>query len=291
MFRCVLAVAVAVVLSAPLTAQTPWQPPRTLDGQPDIQGMWRFDPGPVNPVGGLSALLSLEGDRGRFWPDISRMLEVEKVVQEVPINERWAYVVDPPDGRIPFRPEAEAKRREFFENFRTPTEVEHIDPNSRSWLTGVPRIHHYPTSVQIVQVPGFVVLLYETRHAYRVIPLDNRRHVGERIRLFLGDSRGRWDGDSLVVDVTNQNGRVWLDLTSPQGEGAHLVERWTRVGPDRLDYRVTYEDPSMFTRPWTVAYTFVTDKRGEMWELAEYEGERDIERMVRGGRRQKEGVK
>ena len=99
-----------------------------------------------------------------------------------------------------------------------------------------------------------MVLLYENKHASRVIPLDGRSHVGESIKLFMGDSRGRWEGNTLVVDVTNQNGRAWLDVLSFHGEGLHVVEQWTPVGPDRIDYRATLTDPTMFTQPWTIAY-------------------------------------
>ena len=278
MFRYALAVA-ALVLSVPVTGQPPWQPPRTPDGHPDMQGIWRFGPGQAS----LAALVSLEGERGPLWQDVSAWLQVEATISDFKVLAP-SFVVDPPDGKIPYQPWTAAKRREFFANSVTPTKLEHIDPNTRGWLTGVPRIQHYPPPLQILQVPGSVVLLYENKHASRVVPLDGRSHVGENIHLFMGDSRGRWEGNTLVVDVTNQNGRAWLDVLSFHGEGLHVVERWTPVGPDRIDYQATFEDATMFTQPWTIAYSFTrANLASEIWEAADYEGERDIERMLRGG--------
>jgi hypothetical protein len=101
----------------------------------------------------------------------------------------------------------------------------------------------------------------------------------------MGNSRGHWEGNTLVVDVTNQNDRTWLDWLSFHGDGLHVVERWTLVSPDRIDYTATFEDPSMFTRPWTIAYRFNRHKEEgyEIWEDARHEGERDVEHMLRGG--------
>ena len=278
MFRYVLVITV-LALSVSVAGQTPWQPPRTPDGQPDMQGIWRFD----SPQASLAALVSLEGERGPLWQDVSRWLQVEATIQDFKVLS-LSFVVDPPDGKIPYQPWAAAKRPEFFANSVTPTKREQIDPNTRGFLTGVPRIQHYPPPMQILQVSGSVVLLYENKHASRVIPLDGRPHVGERITLWMGDSRGRWEGNTLLVDVTNQTDRTWLDVLSFHGHGLHVVERWTPVGPDRIDYQATFEDPTMFTRPWTIAYSFTRDTRAlEIWEQADYEGERDIERILSGG--------
>ena len=126
---------------------------------------------------------------------------------------------------------------------------------------------------------------WEINHFSRVIPLDGRPHVGERIKLFMGDSRGHWEGNTLVVDVTNQDARTWLDRLSFHGEGLRVTERWTRVSPDRMEYRATLEDPTMFTRSWTIALPFSRNKEDgfEIWEYASHEGERDVERILRGG--------
>ena len=136
----VLGLLLALLVSVPVTAQTPWQLPRTADGQPDIQGIWRFVDA---PQASLAALVSLEGERGPLWQDVSRWLQVEATISDFKVLAP-SFVVDPPDGKIPYQPWTAAKRREFFANSLTPTKLEHIDPNTRGWLTGVPRIQHYP---------------------------------------------------------------------------------------------------------------------------------------------------
>jgi hypothetical protein len=268
----------ALVLSVPARAQPPWQPPRTPDGQPDMQGIWQNDTFEM-----VAALLSLEGDHSR-WP--AEFIIDQDPATATPEPPQWpTYIIDPPEGKIPYQSWAVAKRQEFIANMLAPTKREHLDPNARGLLLGVPRVNHMPPPFQVLQVPGYVVLLYEANHGYRVIPLDDRPHVGESITLFNGDSRGRWEGNTLVVNVTNQNDRTWLDWLSFHGEGLRVVERWTPVGPDRIEYRATLTDPTMFTRPWTIAYGFYREKTEgfEILEDTRIEGERDAERMLRGG--------
>jgi len=277
MFRYALVITV-LILSVSVTAQPPWQPPRTPDGQPDMQGIWQNDTFEM-----VAALLSLEGDHSR-WP--AEFIIDQDPATATPQPPQWpTYIIDPPDGKIPYQPWAVAKRQEFIANMLAPTKREHLDPNARGLLLGVPRVNHMPPPFQVLQVPGYVVLLYEANHGYRVIPLDDRPHVGESITLFNGDSRGRWEGNTLVVNVTNQNDRTWLDWLSFHGEGLRVVERWTPVGPDRIEYRATLTDPTMFTRPWTIAYGFYREKTEgfEILEDTRIEGERDAERMLRGG--------
>jgi len=274
MTRRAFALLVVLLFSVPATAQTPWQPPRTPDGQPDMQGIWRNEASNPIPV----ALYSLEGDHSRWQDELDTVLGRTRTTPPT-------YVVDPADGKVPYLPWALLKRQEFIANMMSPAKREHIDPNERAWLVGVPRMNHLVAPLQILQLPGYVVLLYEGNHAYRVIPLDGLPHVGANIKLFMGDSRGHWDGNTLVVDVTNQDARTWLDKLSFHGEGLHVVERWTLASPDRIEYRATLEDPSMFTRPWTIAYRFtrLTEEGYEFLEDARHEGERDVERILRGG--------
>jgi hypothetical protein len=270
---------VGVLLSVTAMGQTRWQPPRTSDGHPDMQGFWRN-----GTAFQVAAAFSLEGDHSR-WPAefVISDLTPLTVPDSPPITA--TYIVEPADGKIPYQPWAVEKRKEFIANAMAPTKLEHIDPHARAWLDGVPRNNHVPGEIQIVQVPGYVLLLYSSNHAYRIIPLDGRPQVGDTIKLFMGNSRGHWEGNTLVVDVTNQNDRTWLDWLSFHGDGLHVVERWTLVSPDRIDYTATFEDPSMFTRPWTIAYRFNRHKEEgyEIWEDARHEGERDVEHMLRGG--------
>ena len=266
---------VGMLLSVPVTGQTPWQPAQTPDGQPDMQGIWQNDTWDM-----FAAMLSLEGDHSR-WP---AEFIIDPITTPMP-TQLPTYIIEPADGKIPYQPWAAAKRTEFIANMMVPTKREHVDPHVRAFMDGVPRANNLGGPVQILQTPGYVVMLYEWNHAYRVVPLDGRSHVGENMKLFMGDSRGHWEGSTLVVDVTNQNDRTWLDWLSFHGEGLHVVERWTLVGPDRMEYRATLTDPTMFTRPWTIAYGFDREKTDgfEIWERANHEGERDVPRLLRGG--------
>jgi hypothetical protein len=276
---------VGLLLSVPATGQPPasdrWHPSRTPDGQPDMQGIWRSD-AITNGV----AAFSLEGDHSRWQAEYIIQGDLKPPTTPVP-----TYIVEPADGKIPYQSWAVAKRNEFIANMMTPTKREHIDPHISALLDGVPRINHVPGEIQIVQVPGFVLLLYSSNHTYRIIPLDGRPHVRTDIKLWMGDSRGHWEGNTLVVDVTNQDDRTWLDLLSFHGDALHVVERWTLVSPDRIDFEATFEDPSMFTRPWTIAYRVNRHKEEgyEIWEDARHEGERDVERILRGGGFKPEG--
>lgn len=273
MLRYALVATTMLVLSVPVTGQPPWQPPRTPDGQPEMQGIWSIT---TTTPPSWPLTLSLEADHSR-WP-------ADFIMRETAIPQQ-SNIIDPPDGKIPYQPWAVEKRKVFIANMLAPTQREHIDSHAFG-LEGVPRINHAPPpNMQVVQAPGYVVLLYEMNHQYRIIPLDGRPHVGTDIKLWTGDSRGRWEGSTLVVDVTNQNARSWLDWLSFHGEGLHVVERWTLVSPDRIDYRATLDDPTMFTQPWTIAYWFTrnTEDGFELWENAWHEGTNDIDRLLRGG--------
>ena len=121
-------------------------------------------------------------------------------------------------------------------------------------------------------------ILFEYQHAYRVIPLDGRPHVGENIKLFMGDSRGHWEGDTLVVDVTSNNDQTWFDLVGTfHSDAMHILERFTLVDADTMRYTATITDPQVFTRPWTMAVTFDRNKEKafELIEDACHEGEQD----------------
>ena len=123
-----------------------------------------------------------------------------------------------------------------------------------------------------------MVVFHEMIHEARVIPLDGRPHVAPRVRQYLGDSRGHWDGNTLVVDVTN-----FSDKTNFRGStaGLHMVERFTRVDPDTLNYEVTFDDPSTWTKPWTAAVLW-KKSRGQMYEYACHEGNYGMKGILRG---------
>ena len=259
----------AVASAAPAAAQT-WNPPRTPDGHPDMQGYW--DGGPAN------ASHSIED--GCCDPIHAKMQGrgPERLGLPEPL------IVDPSDGRIPYQPWAAAKRTEHLFNMETPTKLEHIEPEDRCLLLGAPR-SNYRGDLQIRQTSGHVVILYEWVHAYRVIPTDGRPHVGEDIHLYNGDSRGRWEGDTLVVDVTNFNDKVWFDSHgSFYSEALHVVERYTLVDSDTINYEATIEDPTVFTRPWKMTFKIqrITQEGYEFFEEACYEGNSTEHRLAAG---------
>ena len=119
------------------------------------------------------------------------------------------------------------------------------------------------------------MLLFERQHAYRVIPLDGRSHASGEIKLWMGDSRGHWEGNTLVIDVTNHNERPWLDWAGNfHSDALHVVERWTLVSPDKISYEATIEDRKVYSRPWKIALTYArnTQEGYEQMEDACYEG-------------------
>ena len=181
----------AIVLLIPVSApgQEPsarrWSPPHLPDGQPDMQGHWTSD--------AVGAAHSVEDGR-----------EPETDIIQDRVGERNPIViVDPANRRIPYQPAAAAERERLLRDIFTPIPLEHIDPHVRALLDGVPRNNYVPGGIEIVQVPGLVSMIYESNHAYRLIPLDGRPHIANDVNIWMGDSRGRWEGNTLVIDVTN----------------------------------------------------------------------------------------
>jgi hypothetical protein len=266
---------------APAAAKT-WTPPRTLDGQPDIQGVWN---------NGMGGQYDVEGILG----EVNDLLNVPAdpfIIPRVRTQPDQSLVVDPADGKIPYQPWAAAKRREHLVNLFTPTKREQVDPDDRCFLNGAPR-QVYGGGFQIMQIPGYVLFLFENSHAYRIIPMDSRPHLGKNIKLWMGDSRGHWEGDTLVVEVTNQNDMTWLDSHGTfHSDAVHVVERFTPVNADTIRYEATITDPTVFTRPWKIALPLNRNKEaGELWEEACHEGEQSVEHMISAGRLAREAGK
>jgi hypothetical protein len=231
-----------------------FDPPRTSDGKPDLQGYW---------APGIQAF------------------DIETHPETFDYRGEPTLVVDPPDGKVPYQPSALAKRNDRASHHTDPTTLEYVDPNARCFLRGVPR-QMWIMQFRIVQPPGSanVAMVFEQNHAYRIIPTDGRPHLGETIRLWMQDSRGHWEGNTLVVDSANGNGRTWLDNQGNfYSAGAHVVERIALVDRDTLHYEATITDPAVFTRPWTLAYPVkrVKDKSFEIMEFACHEGNRSID--------------
>jgi hypothetical protein len=223
---------VLMIVVSPLShAQTPppagsGKPiPRATDGKPDLSGVWI--------TGALQLLIGEEEARAIQQADVAAG--------------RIAQTREPP----PYKPEAEAKRQEFLARRGID------DPMARCLMSGVPRITTRPLPFQIVQLPGQVILLYEAHHAFRIVPTDARPHPDDVDPSYLGDSVGRWDGDTLVVDVIGFNDKTWLaGVGTIHSEKLHVTERYTRDSYDTIRYEVTMEDPEVFTKPWHQQETF-----------------------------------
>ncbi|MBV9505434.1 MAG: hypothetical protein JO323_10575 [Acidobacteriia bacterium] len=160
--------------------------------------------------------------------------------------ERAHVIVDPPDGKIPYKSEAIAKQKQNFENHAT------ADPETRCFQPGVPRAAYVPSPFQIFQNDRAVYMVYQDVHAYRIVYLDRAEH-NEGLGYAMGDSRGHWEGDTLVADVTSFSDATWLDAAGDyHSDELHVIERYTRTGPDTMTYEATIEDPKVFSRPWTI---------------------------------------
>ena len=260
----VAVVSLAASLSAqgaagqPAASPRPWPPALRPDGQPDVQGSWR----PVN--GGTQSLDPAKSGAADFEERITGV-----------VTRNPSRIVDPPDGHIPYQPCAAALQKELAAVYDNPTKPEHIDTQTRCMVPGVPRLYYFPT-FRILQPAGRVVFVWDEYHAFRVIPLDGRPHVGSNVKLWMGDGRGRWEGNTLVVDTTNLNAKSRLDVVGDFfSDKAHIVERFIFVDADTMNYEATITDPTVFTRPWTMRAAQRRLPDDEFWEWACHEGERD----------------
>ena len=163
-------------------------------------------------------------------------------------------------NELPYQPWAAAKQKENFENrmvvevSNDPSRFDKGDPELQCFRAGVPRANYMPYPFQIFQTPGEIIIVYEYKGAYRTIPLDSEQ--GPPGDTWMGWSTGRWEGDTLVVDVTGFNGYTWFDRAGNfHSDALHVVERWTPIGPHHMRYEATIEDPNVFTRPWTMSFT------------------------------------
>ena len=274
----------ALVLAGSAAAQT-YTPPRTPDGQPDIQGMYSrngvvgleanppvnpIDPSDKNPLS-----VSNRGDGLGPYPKIFQQggSRIRKGRRQLRTG-----IVDPEDRKLPWRPAEDAKRRKFLLDMNPPVDLRHVEFNARCALPGLFQGEDGNNPYQFLQRAGEVVMLYDYNHTTRVIHLDGRPHLGKNIRLFMGDSVGHWEGDTLVVDTTNFNGRVAYSREIPYlSDQLHTVERFTIVDADTIDYEVTIDDPVLFTRPWKVAGYFArSPKETQSLEFACAEGSQTL---------------
>jgi len=192
--------------------------PRTIGGKPDLSGIWQA----VNTAN---------------WNILSHTAE-----KDIPAG---LGVVE--GDEIPYQPWAAAKQKENFANRAT------ADPESKCFLPGVPRIMYMPYPFQIFQTASHVAITYEYVHAVRRIFMNSQHPEGE-IGFFMGDSRGHWDGNTLVVDVAHFTDQTWFDRSGNfHSADLHVIERYTPVSADHIEYEATIEDPKVFTRPWKMS--------------------------------------
>jgi hypothetical protein len=242
MKRTLVAMVVALGLSgaahAVLTAQQPATPgtvARTADGKPDLSGIWQV----LTPAA---------------WN-----LQDRHASDGVPAGQ--GVVIG---NEIPYQPWALERKRENFENRET------RDPERNCYLPGIPRLTFMPFPFQIFQSPEEVLVIHEYARAIRHIYTNGTEHPHGPIEWWLGDSRGKWEGDTLVVDTVHFTDQTWLDRAGNfHSEALHVVERFTPDGPDHIRYHVTLEDPKVFTRPWSLEAVLYRRRENNV-QLLEY---------------------
>lgn len=268
-------------------------------GDPDLQGTWSY--ASLTP---LQRPARLE-DRAFYTPEEAAAINAGTLVEPddrpgdpgtynvewfdrgaVSADLRTSLIVDPPDGRLPLRPEAEQRlaRERAYRQARD-TDSWEFRSNWDRCITyhGVPPISTgYNNTYEIVQAPGYVAIYVEMIHDVRLIPLDDPPPLHDNIRQWNGDSRGYWDGDTLVVVTTNFSDKTQHRF--PSTRNTRAVERFTRVSDDLIDYQFTIEDPELYTRPWTAVRPMPRLQDYTIYEYACHEGNYAMANILRGAR-------
>jgi hypothetical protein len=279
-----------------------YTPPKTPWGDPDLQGLW---PGSLNiPLQRPASF----GERNLLTDkELAQRDAVEKTRVE---NGHWieyyaatrqaSLIVDPKDGRLPPMTREAAKRNREMRDGLGPPSLGGVEQRADSWLdfdlwgrcitkgligSMIPG-NLYNKGNQVIQAPGYFVIRNEMVHETRVVPLDGRPHVGYDVRTYMGDGRGHWEGNTLVVETTNfvkdigMNGINQALLT----DKLRIIERWTRTAADELTYEATVEDPGTWTRPWTMLVPFKADPAYTLYEYACHEANYGLSDILKGAR-------
>ena len=303
-----------------------WTPALGPDGHPDLQGVWLnnsatplerpkalegktslsdeevarlrqraarlFNNGDADFAAGDAVFLAALNDIETFKSATSTGTTSEMI--ERSFDNRTSLIVDPPDGRIPRLTENAQRRNAATATIRRrpPEGPEDLNQVERCLTYGIPRLSGTSNAAgagplgyyQIVQTPSYIVLFLEAVHEARIINLDGRPHPPPSVQLWQGDSRGHWEGKTLVVDTTNFSPRNDFMGSSDR---LHLVEHFTRVSRDQIDYQITLEDATTWTGPWTAVIRLKqNDER--LYEYACHEGNREIVRDMLAGARARE---
>ena len=318
-----IVIAIVLLASVAVAGQKPqvWTPSKTAWGDPDLQGTWTSDDSiqvPLQrPVNIGDRLTATEDEIAQREANIARQAQADSQEFAGPNaragtgppghwgerarrpSKQTSLVVDPPDGRIPAltpdgqRRQAEiaAKRLGATGHQRPAASYENFTYYIRCITRGVtgsmfPVI--YGNGTQIVQSPGYVAILNEMVHEARIVPLDGRPHAGNDIRTYMGDSRGHWEGNTLVVETTNiLPNTTGIGLNgggTPTSDALRLVERFTRVAEDTINYEVTIDDPKTYTRPWKVAFPITQEPGYSLFEYACHEGNYGLRGILAGAR-------
>jgi len=221
---------------------------RMADGKPDLTGYYGANSGGANY--GLE-----RHDRDFLTPGTQ------------------GVIVDPADGKLPYQDWSRKEHANRQQPYRG-----YDDPTAHCFVAGIPRSMYTPSPYQILQPPGYIVMLFE-RMSWRIIPLDGRKHLPDSIRLWQGDSIGHWDGDSLMIETTNMNGKTWLnEYGQIVSHAERIVERFTPIDAERVEYEATVTDPVVYTRPWTIAFPLKRAK-DELLEVACHEDNQDLQHL------------
>lgn len=314
----VILLAVALAALIPGQSKKPWSAPRTPDGKPDLQGVWtnatltplerpanmagkatltdaeaaayekasiemvtKYDGKSENPFADAAGSGGTGGYNALFIDRGSELARVDGV-------KRSSLIIDPPDGKVPpTTPESRQRNSQrrgggfgSFDNVKDRPLSERclVGFGSTSGPPMLPVL--YNNNYQIVQTPDNIMILVEMVHDARIVRI-NGTHPPATVHQWLGDSIGHWEGDTLVVDTTN-----FTDKTRFRGssENLHVIERFTRVGPDSILYKVTIDDPTTFTKIWTAEYPFLATK-GPIYEYACHEGNYSMVDILGGARK------
>jgi hypothetical protein len=297
----------AVSMSAQTTFRTPW-------GDPDLQGVWpsghMIEVPFERPTSfGARAVLT-DAEFAARAAAIRKQAEADAAEtastggRGVSPPSHWlergqpsrqaSLIADPPDGRLPPMTEDGARRARAWPSgnpaggFASAADFNVYDRCITRGVLGSAFPNIYSSGTEILQSPGYVIIRHEMVHETRIVPLDGRPHLPDAIRSYMGDPRGRWEGETLVVETTNFNGKTGSYARNgngnPTSEALRLVERFTRLEADTLQYEVTVEDPRTWTRPWTVAFPLTRDPDYVLHEYACHEGNYAIVNMLRASR-------
>jgi len=294
-------------------AKIPYVPPKTAWGEPDLQGMWP-----------LSHLISTPFQRTATYGERRFLTDQEFAAAQQSATARatrytsgavpaadgggasrlTSLLSDPPNGRFP---ELTAKGKEmndkFYGSYKPRTadgrpifdSVDDFDTWDRCITRGMPvsmLTRNYNVGIRLMQSPGYVVILLEMAHEARIIPTNGGPALDPTIKQYLGESRGHWEGNTLVVETKNFNGKPAQTNSGVPGspsltvtsESLHIVERFTRTGPETVEYKMTVEDPIVLTRPWTVEFPWQLDTKYDMYEYACHEGNTAVRNYIETSR-------